>query len=99
MDELGKIINELLQSAPQPEGESAAPQESAPAATPPDLSGLLGALSAPAPAKNRKLQLLTALAPYLRTERREKLSQVQALLGTAYTVRGLLSSLGGILHV
>ena len=82
MDELGKILSELLQTAPQPEGESAAPQD-----------------SAPAPAKNRKLQLLTALAPYLRTERREKLSQVQALLGTAYTVRGLLSSLGGILHV
>ena len=98
MDELGKILSELLQTAPQPEGESAAPQDSAPA-PPPDLSGLLGALSAPAPAKNRKLQLLTALAPYLRTERREKLSQVQALLGTAYTVRGLLSSLGGILHV
>ena len=98
MDELGKILNELLSASPQTP-ENPAPQEPAPAAPLPDLSGLLGTLSAPAPTQNRKAQLLSALRPYLRPQRQEKLARAQALLGTAYTVRGLLSSLGGILHV
>ena len=78
MDDFGKILNELLKSAPP---EAAAPPERAPEARSPDTPDLSG------------------LSPYLRPERREKLSRAQALLGTAYTVRGLLSSLGGILHV
>lgn len=45
------------------------------------------------------MRLLAALKPYLRPQRQEKIDRAQSMLGTAYSVRGLLSSLGGVLHV
>lgn len=63
------------------------------------LSNLLGSFSQPVPETNQKMQLLIALKPYLRDARREKLERAQSLLNTAYSVRSILSSLGGILNV
>lgn len=63
------------------------------------LSNLLGSFSQPTPETNQKMQLLIALKPYLRDARREKLERAQSLLSTAYSVRSILSSLGGILNV
>jgi len=48
---------------------------------------------------NRKLQLLAALKPYMRPSRQEKIERAQSLLRTAYSMRALLSSLGGGTHV
>lgn len=59
------------------------------------LSSLLGSFSPPKPEANQKMQLLIALKPYLRDARREKLERAQSLLNTAYSVRAILSSLGG----
>ena len=90
---------EAVSAAPAlPEAGTEAP-EAAPAAAAPDLSAILGAMPMPGGQENRKVRLLSALKPYLRPARQEKLERAQALLGTAYTVRGLLSSLGGVLHV
>ena len=63
------------------------------------LSNLFGSFAAPKPEANPKMQLLMALKPYLRDARREKLERAQSLLNTAYSVRAILSSLGGILNV
>ena len=64
-----------------------------------DFGSLLGGISGESAPQNEKLQLLCALKPYLRDARRRKLDRMESLLSTAYTVRGLLSGLGGILNV
>ena len=111
MDTLGKLFQSLLDDATDeasaqtseetvtPEAEEAVEAFSA-ADTPQfDLGSLLGGLSGGDAPRSDKLQLLCALKPYLRDGRRRKLDRIESLLSTAYTVRSLLSSLGGILNV
>ena len=108
MDDFGKILQDLVKNLPQDAAAPAKPAQDAQDALSaegmampamPELSSILGKLPPPMPMNNRKLQLLAALKPYMRPSRQEQIDRAQSLLRTAYSMRALLSSLGGGTHV
>ncbi len=98
MDELNRVLAELMKEVPAGDNGTPAPGAAgAPAALPalPNLAGMLGG----PPPDNRHLQLLRSLRPFLRPERQGQVDRLCRLLQRAYGVRGALQSLGGVLHV
>ena len=94
MDDLGRVIAELM-GTNENGAQAAKPalREGGPPV--PDISGLLGAL----PGGDTRVQLLEALRPFLRPERRANVDRLCRLLRSARGVRGAVQSLGGIVHV
>lgn len=102
-------------SGPAPDPAPGAPSAPAPSMpSPPSLPdpGPLAGLTGGGPAigfpgsglpiglsGDRRLQLLQALRPFLREERRSRVDRLCRLMRAAYGVRGTLQSLGGMLHV
>ena len=109
MDDIGKILGNILSSMPESGGaqeRSAASAGDTQRVSPPpppqgggsDFFGLLNSLSHGASRSSPRMALLSALKPYLKPARRSTVDHAQSVISTAYSVRaalGMLDSMKG----